>query len=51
MCVCDCNYVYEFYVVGVDDIVCELFDSLFRVGCYVLENLGLFEYEVFEVEI
>lgn len=51
VCVCDWVDVYCLYVVKVDYIVCESFDSLLCVGCYVLEYLGMLEYEVFEFEI
>lgn len=33
-----------------NDIVCEMFDSSFCVGCYVFENMGFMEYEVVMVE-
>ncbi|UWQ48660.1 monovalent cation:proton antiporter-2 (CPA2) family protein [Leisingera caerulea] len=41
----DRNHVYELYKAGADDIVRELFDSSVRAGRYVLENVGLTEYE------
>ncbi|CUH98125.1 monovalent cation:proton antiporter-2 (CPA2) family protein [Leisingera aquaemixtae] len=41
----DRNHVYELYQAGADDIVRELFDSSVRAGRYVLENVGLTEYE------
>ncbi|MFW8594807.1 monovalent cation:proton antiporter-2 (CPA2) family protein [Cribrihabitans neustonicus] len=41
----DRNHVYELYQAGADDIVRELFDSSVRAGRYVLENMGLSEYE------
>ncbi|WP_264212939.1 cation:proton antiporter domain-containing protein [Leisingera thetidis] len=41
----DRNHVYELYQAGADDIVRELFDSSIRAGRYVLENVGLSEYE------
>ncbi|MFY0310206.1 monovalent cation:proton antiporter-2 (CPA2) family protein [Leisingera sp. D0M16] len=41
----DRNHVYELYQAGADDIVRELFDSSVRAGRYVLENVGLSEYE------
>lgn len=44
-------HVYELYAAGADDIVRELFDSSLRAGRYVLENLGLTEYEAAEAEM
>ncbi|MCU9839211.1 monovalent cation:proton antiporter-2 (CPA2) family protein [Ruegeria sp. WL0004] len=41
----DRNHVYELYRAGADDIVREMFDSSVRAGRYVLENVGLSEYE------
>ena len=38
-------HVYELYQAGADDIVREMFDSSLRAGRYVLENMGLSEYE------
>lgn len=38
-------HVYELYQAGADDIVRETFDSSIRAGRYVLENMGLTEYE------
>ncbi|MFV0491628.1 MAG: cation:proton antiporter [Pseudorhodobacter sp.] len=38
-------HVYELYRAGADDIVRETFDSSLRAGRYVLENIGLTEYE------
>ncbi|KAF0674967.1 cation:proton antiporter domain-containing protein [Profundibacterium mesophilum] len=43
-------HVYELYRAGADDIVRELFDSSLRAGRYVLENMGLSEYEASEME-
>ena len=43
-------HVYELYQAGADDIVRELFDSSLRAGRYVLENLGLTEFEAAEAE-
>ena len=37
--------VFELYNAGADDIVRETFDSSLRAGSYVLENLGLSDYE------
>ena len=42
--------VYRQYQAGADDIVREMFDSSLRAGRYVLENLGLSEYEAHEAE-
>jgi CPA2 family monovalent cation:H+ antiporter-2 len=41
----DRNHVYELYRAGADDIVREMFDSSLRAGRYVLENIGLSEFE------
>ncbi|WP_417473267.1 monovalent cation:proton antiporter-2 (CPA2) family protein [Leisingera sp.] len=41
----DRNHVYELYQAGANDIVREMFDSSIRAGRYVLENVGLSEYE------
>jgi len=43
-------HVHELYDAGADDIVRELFDSSLRAGRYVLENLGLSEFEAAEIE-
>ncbi len=40
--------VYHLYQAGANDIVREMFDSSLRAGRYVLENLGLSEYEAAE---
>ena len=45
----DRNHVYRLYKAGADDIVREMFDSSLRAGRYVLENIGLSEYEAAEV--
>lgn len=42
--------VYHLYQAGADDIVREMFDSSLRAGRYVLENLGLSEYEAAEAQ-
>jgi CPA2 family monovalent cation:H+ antiporter-2 len=42
--------VYRQYQAGADDIVREMFDSSLRAGRYVLENMGLSEYEAHEAE-
>lgn len=41
---------YKLYQAGADDIVREMFDSSLRAGRYVLENIGLSEYEAAEAE-
>ncbi|MGR3390371.1 cation:proton antiporter domain-containing protein [Sagittula sp.] len=41
----DRNHVYALYQAGADDIVREMFDSSLRAGRYVLENIGMSEYE------
>ncbi|MDW4496978.1 cation:proton antiporter [Sulfitobacter sp. D35] len=46
----DRTQVYRLYQAGADDIVREMFDSSLRAGRYVLENLGLSEYEAHEAE-
>ena len=46
----DRNHVYELYQAGANDIVRETFDSSLRAGRYVLENIGLSEYEAAEAE-
>lgn len=38
-------HVFELYRAGADDIVRETFDSSVRAGRYVLENMGLTDYE------
>jgi CPA2 family monovalent cation:H+ antiporter-2 len=42
--------VYHLYQAGADDIVREMFDSSLRAGRYVLENLGLSEFEAAEAQ-
>jgi CPA2 family monovalent cation:H+ antiporter-2 len=42
--------VYRQYQAGADDIVREMFDSSLRAGRYVLENMGLSEYEAAEAQ-
>jgi monovalent cation:H+ antiporter-2, CPA2 family len=39
------EHVFELYRAGANDIVREYFDSSLRVGRYVLENMGISEYE------
>ncbi|CUH76233.1 cation:proton antiporter [Tropicibacter naphthalenivorans] len=41
----DRTHVFQLYKAGADDIVREMFDSSLRAGRYVLENLGMSEYE------
>ncbi|MWD27328.1 potassium transporter [Aquicoccus sp. SCR17] len=41
----DRTHTYRLYKAGANDIVRELFDSSLRAGRYVLENVGLSEYE------
>jgi CPA2 family monovalent cation:H+ antiporter-2 len=41
----DRNHVFRLYKAGANDIVREMFDSSLRAGRYVLENIGLSEYE------
>ena len=41
----DRQHVYRLYNAGANDIVREMFDSSLRAGRYVLENIGLTEYE------
>ncbi|MGD9918982.1 MAG: cation:proton antiporter [Paenirhodobacter sp.] len=43
-------HVFELYGAGANDIVREMFDSSLRAGRYVLENVGLSEYEASELE-
>jgi len=46
----DRNHVFELYKAGADDIVREMFDSSLRAGRYVLEQIGLSEYEANQAE-
>ncbi|MFY2826224.1 monovalent cation:proton antiporter-2 (CPA2) family protein [Ruegeria sp. MALMAid1280] len=46
----DRTHVYELYQAGANDIVREMFDSSLRAGRYVLENIGLSEYEAAQAE-
>jgi monovalent cation:H+ antiporter-2, CPA2 family len=46
----DRTYVYRLFQAGASDIVRELFDSSLRAGRYVLENIGLSEFEAAEAE-
>ncbi|MEP2030232.1 MAG: monovalent cation:proton antiporter-2 (CPA2) family protein [Paracoccaceae bacterium] len=46
----DRRHVYRLYQAGANDIVREMFDSSLRAGRYVLENVGLSEFEASEAE-
>ena len=46
----DRTHVYRLYKAGANDIVREMFDSSLRAGRYVLENMGLNEYEAAAAE-
>ncbi len=46
----DRTHVYELYQAGANDIVREMFDSSLRAGRYVLENIGLSEFEAAAAE-
>jgi len=46
----DRTQVFRMYKAGADDIVREMFDSSLRAGRYVLENIGLSEYEAAQAE-
>ena len=46
----DRTHVFRLYRAGADKIVREVFDSSLRAGRYVLENMGLSEYEAAELE-
>ncbi|MVO16295.1 monovalent cation:proton antiporter-2 (CPA2) family protein [Parasedimentitalea huanghaiensis] len=46
----DRTHVFELYKAGANDIVREVFDSSLRAGRYVLENIGLSEYEAAQAE-
>ncbi|SHH76480.1 monovalent cation:proton antiporter-2 (CPA2) family protein [Marivita hallyeonensis] len=46
----DRTHTYRLYQAGADDIVRELFDGSLRAGRYVLENIGLTEFEASEAE-
>ncbi|WP_193141164.1 MULTISPECIES: monovalent cation:proton antiporter-2 (CPA2) family protein [unclassified Meridianimarinicoccus] len=43
-------HVFELYRAGANDIVREMFDSSLRAARYVLENMGLSEFEANELE-
>ena len=46
----DRTHVFRLYKAGADNIVREVFDSSLRAGRYVLENMGLTEFEAAELE-
>ena len=46
----DHSHTYRLYQAGANDIVREMFDSSLRAGRYVLENIGLSEFEAAEAE-
>jgi CPA2 family monovalent cation:H+ antiporter-2 len=46
----DRTHVYALYQAGANDIVREMFDSSLRAGRYVLENVGLSEFEAAAAE-
>ncbi|MFP7672877.1 monovalent cation:proton antiporter-2 (CPA2) family protein [Marivita sp. S0852] len=46
----DRTHTYRLYQAGANDIVRELFDSSLRAGRYVLENVGLSDFEASEAE-
>ncbi|MGB5837408.1 MAG: NAD-binding protein, partial [Albidovulum sp.] len=46
----DREHVFELYRAGANDIVREYFDASLRAGRYVLEQVGLSEYEAAELE-
>lgn len=43
-------HVFDLYRAGANDIVREMFDASLRAGRYVLENVGLSEFEASELE-
>jgi CPA2 family monovalent cation:H+ antiporter-2 len=47
----DLLHVYELYEAGADHIVREVFDSSLRAGRYVLEDMGLTDYEAHAMEL
>jgi CPA2 family monovalent cation:H+ antiporter-2 len=46
----DRTHVFRLYKAGANDIVREVFDSSLRAGRYVLEKMGLSEFEAAELE-
>ncbi len=47
----DLLHVYELYEAGADHIVREMFDSSLRAGRYVLEDMGMTDFEAHELEM
>lgn len=47
----DLMHVYELYEAGADHIVREMFDSSLRAARYVLEDMGLSDYEAHDLEV
>ncbi|WP_166486162.1 cation:proton antiporter [Jannaschia sp. CCS1] len=47
----DLLHVYELYAAGADHIIREVFDSSLRAARYVLEDMGLSDYEAHAMEI
>ncbi|MGR3500549.1 MAG: monovalent cation:proton antiporter-2 (CPA2) family protein [Limimaricola soesokkakensis] len=47
----DREHVYQLFQAGANDIVREMFDSSLRAGRYVLENIGLSQFEASELEM
>ncbi|MEL6701898.1 MAG: NAD-binding protein, partial [Pseudomonadota bacterium] len=46
----DRAHVYELVQAGADEVVREMFDSSLRAGRYVIEQLGVSEFDAFEIE-
>ena len=46
----DRAHVFQLVKIGANDVVREMFDSSLRAGRYVLENMGLSEYEASQAE-
>jgi CPA2 family monovalent cation:H+ antiporter-2 len=46
----DRHHVFDLYKAGANDIVREMFDSSLRAGRYVLEQVGLTDFEAAEAE-
>jgi len=46
----DRAHVFQLVKIGANDVVREMFDSSLRAGRYVLENMGLTEYEASQAE-
>ena len=46
----DRTHVFRLYQAGANDIVREMFDGSLRAGRYVLENMGLSDYEAAELQ-